>query len=73
MENNKKCNWFDKFDWKFWILVITILLSVYKSAIVDDVNIKTLQTTMDKMSVQVGKNSLLIERIDERTKYIKIP
>lgn len=69
--DNKKCNWYHKFDWKFWVLIITVLLSLYKTIVLSDNHLKTLQKIVEKIDLQVNKNSLMISRIDERTKYLK--
>jgi len=71
--NDKKnnCVWWKKFDWKFWVLIVTVLLSLYKTVLLSDNHIKTLQKVVEGISIEVKKNSLTIARIDERTKYLQ--
>lgn len=70
-QENKKCNLWKKFDWKFWVIIITVGLSLYKTIILSDNHIKTISKQIEMLSKDFVDMKVLIGRIDERTEHLK--
>ena len=51
-------------DWKFWILIIGVALGIYKTIILSDNHVNTIEKKVDKILVKVDDLSERMSNIE---------